>query len=199
MDLVLITQPKDEIISLKETKNYLRIDHNFDDELLKMLISATRAAMETIIQKSILSQTWEYTIDHYSISYIRHEKRNIANIFDGIITVPLPKSPVVSIISVKIGEKLIEPKLYYLKKIENKCCLILNSKTLDYKRMKDSITIRYVSGIATKISNVPYQLKLANLILVANAYQERYSYSPDSVISQKVKDLLKPFLNLRIF
>ena len=45
MKLILIEQPTDEIISLEETKNYLRIDHDFDDDLLKMLIKSTRAAM----------------------------------------------------------------------------------------------------------------------------------------------------------
>ncbi|MBQ7674232.1 MAG: phage head-tail connector protein [Alphaproteobacteria bacterium] len=199
MKLVLIEQPTDEIITLQETKNYLRIDHDFDDDLLKMLIKSTRTAMETIIQKSIMSQTWEYTIDHHSVSNSKYERRDIANVSGGIITIPLPKSPVVNILSVKMGSDTIEITAYCLERVANKFCLILNCKNIPSKKVKYPIVIRYQSGISTETENIPYQLKLANLMLVANAYQERYSYSQNNVISQSVKELLMPFLNLRIF
>lgn len=199
MKLALIEQPTDEIITLKETKNYLRIDHDFDDDLLNMLIKSTRTAMEAIIQKSIMSQTWEYTIDHNSVSNSRYERRDIANVSCGIVTIPLPKSPVVNILSVKMGNETVESAAYCLEKFTNKYCLILNCKNLPSKKVKYPIVIRYKSGISTTVENVPYQLKLANLMLVANAYQERYSYSQNNVISQSVKELLMPFLNLRIF
>ena len=199
MKLILIEQPTDEIISLEETKNYLRIDHDFDDDLLKMLIKSTRAAMETIIQKSIMVQIWEYTIDHRSVSNSRYEKRDIANVSFGVITIPLPKSPVVDVLSIKMKGETLETTTYYLEKIENKCCVILNCKSLASKKINYPIVIRYKAGISDKAENIPYQLKLANLMLVANAYQERYSYSQNNVISQSVKELLMPFLNLRIF
>lgn len=199
MKLILIEQPTDEIISLKETKNYLRIDHDFDDDLLKMLIKSTRTAMETIIQKSIMAQTWEYTIDRRSVSNSRYEKRDIANVSCGVITIPLPKSPVVDVLSIKMKGETLETTTYYLEKMGNKCRLILNCKSLVSKKINYPIIIRYKAGISDKAENIPYQLKLANLMLVANAYQERYSYSQNNVISQSVKELLMPFLNLRIF
>jgi hypothetical protein len=40
---------------------------------------------------------------------------------------------------------------------------------------------------------------LANFMLVANAYQERFSYNSNGIISKGVQQLLDPFLNLRIF
>lgn len=199
MKLVLIKQPTDEIISLREAKNYLRIDHNFDDELLKMLIKSTRTAMEAIIQKSIMAQTWEYTIDHCSVSNLRYEKRDVAKVFCGIITIPLPKSPIVDVLSLKMGNKTVQKTDYCLEKIDNKCCLVLNCKNLTSKKVEYPITIRYLAGISDNVENIPYQLKLANLMLTANAYQERYSYSQNNIISQSVKELLTPFLNLRIF
>ena len=199
MKLVLIEQPTDEIISLKETKNYLRIEHDFDDELLKMLIKSTRTAMEAIIQKSIMAQTWEYTIDHRSVSNSRCEKRDIAHVSCGVVTIPLPKSPVVEVLSVKMRGETMETTNYSLEKIGNKCCVILNCKSMASKKVNYPIIIKYKAGISDQAENIPYQLKLANLMLVANAYQERYSYSQNNVISQSVKELLMPFLNLRIF
>ena len=136
MKLVLVEQPTDEIISLKETKNYLRIDHDFDDDLLKMLIKSTRTAMEAIIQKSIMAQTWEYTIDHRSVSNSRSEKRDIAHVFCGVVTIPLPKSPVVEVLSVKMRGEKMETTDYSLEKIGNKCCVILNCKSMAFKKTR---------------------------------------------------------------
>ena len=70
---------------------------------------------------------------------------------------------------------------------------------VNYVKINYPIIIKYKAGISDQAENIPYQLKLANLMLVANAYQERYSYSQNNVISQSVKELLMPFLNLRIF
>ncbi len=57
MNLELIAQPNSEIITLQEVKDYLNIDHDFEDNLLELLIKSTREAIETIVQKSIIKQT----------------------------------------------------------------------------------------------------------------------------------------------
>lgn len=105
MKLVLKEEPQEEIITLQEAKNYLRINHDFDDELIKMFIKSTRAAMESIVQKSILAQTWEYTIDEDSVCKSSLKRDDVVQASRGKITIPLPKSPVVDILKVKMKGK----------------------------------------------------------------------------------------------
>ena len=200
MKLILKEEPKEEIITLEEAKNYLRINHDFDDELIKMFIKSTRCAMEAIIQKSILAQTWEYIIDSDSVCKSKQKRLDIVRCSYGKITIPLPKSPVVDVLSVKMNFKKLKETAYSWDWVKGKCALLtINCKDLDSKNLEYPIKIKYRAGIAEVADNVPYQIKLANLMLLANAYQERYSFSQTTFISQSVKDMLVPFLDLRFF
>lgn len=200
MKLILKEEPKEEIITLEEAKNYLRIDHNFDDDLIEMLIKSTRCAMEAIIQKSILAQTWEYIIDSDSVCKTRFKRLDVVRSSYGKITIPLPESPVVDILSVKMGLKKLKDTVYSWDWVKGKCALLtINCKELDSNNLEYPIRVKYRTGLADSAENVPYQIKLANLMLLANAYQERYSFSQTTFISQSVKDMLVPFLDLRFF
>ncbi|MDR1982794.1 MAG: head-tail connector protein [Holosporaceae bacterium] len=200
MELNLIEKPSSEIITLEEAKNYLRIDHDFDDNLILSFIRSTREAMESIIQKSIMKQTWEYKLHDSSICDFDFHESDYPSIFSGTMRITLPKPPIIKIISVAVDEAEINPGKYSLEKVSNKFYLCVNSeKFFSVSRRKISVNVVYEAGIADCVENIPYQLKLANLMLVANAFQERYSYKQNSVISQGVKQLLGPFLNLRVF
>ncbi|MDR0632225.1 MAG: head-tail connector protein [Holosporaceae bacterium] len=199
MHLNLIKKPSEEIISLAETKNYLRVDHDFDDNLISGLIKSTREAIESIIQKSILKQVWEYGLDNYSICDFDFKEGDYPSIFCGTMTIPLPKPPIIKIVSVEVDDREIDSQKYSLERRRGKFCLCINDGSIFKSRRKISISVRYEAGIADSVENIPYQLKLANLMLVANAFQERFSYEQNNVISQGVRQLLNPFLNLRIF
>jgi uncharacterized phiE125 gp8 family phage protein len=112
--------------------------------------------------------------------------------------IPLPKPPIMKIIDVKIDDREVDPSKYSLETTGGKFCLCVNDRALFRSKRKISIEIRYEAGISDNPANIPYQLKLANLMLVANAFQERFSYPPNNFVSQGVKQLLSPFLNLRV-
>lgn len=199
MKLILKEEPQEEIITLQEAKNYLRINHDFDDELIKMFIKSTRTAMEAIVQKSILAQTWEYTIDEDSVCKSSLKRDDVVQAIRGKITIPLPKSPVVDILNVKMNGKKVSDTFYEWNLVKNKHTLTIFSREMSPNLLSYPIVIKYRAGIAEKAENVPYQIKLANLMLLANAYQERFSFSQNSLISQSVKEMLVPFLDLRFF
>lgn len=200
MQLNLIEAPASEIITLEETKKYLRIDHDFDDNLIVMLIKSTREAIEAVIQKSIMKQAWEYNIQNQHVSnFYFNEGGDYPNVFDDVLKISLPKPPVRKIISVEIGDKEIDPEKCSLDTVNNRFCLCIHDKRLLARKRKISVSIKYEAGISDRAENIPYQLKLANLMLVANAFQERYSYSQNNVVSQGVKQLLSPFLEWRLF
>jgi uncharacterized phiE125 gp8 family phage protein len=193
-----LEKANDEIISLKEAKNYLRIDHNFDDDLLNTLIRATREVIESKIQKSIMAQTWKYTVNKDDFcSYSGANAIGVVMSYDTIM-IPLPKPPVVCIKKAEINGKEVNKTCYSLEKINSRVYLRLECKNTVGEKSKFPITITYESGISNKMENVPHQLKLSNLMLVADAYQERYSPNKNTVISEGIRQLLGKFLELRI-
>ncbi|MDR0677210.1 MAG: head-tail connector protein [Holosporaceae bacterium] len=197
MNLSLIKKPSCEIITLEETKTYLRIDHDFDDNLILNFIVSTREAMESIIQRSIMKQTWEYELNNSSLCNLSFGDSDLPSILGDMIRITLPKPPVMRIISVKVDDKSVDTYKYSLEKINNKFYLYLKAKNILNIR-KFSVVITYEAGISENVINIPYQLKLSNLMLVANAYNERFSNKHGSIISEGVKQLLGPFLTFKI-
>lgn len=193
MQLTLTKQPESEIISLKEAKDYLHISHEFDDSLINLLIKSTREAIETIVQKSIIKQTWEYVVFREEFSNLNSD--GCPCILGSLIKVPLPRPPVLEILEIKMDDKTIDKRKIKLERINNNFYIYIEN--LKNFEKSNRLTIIYNAGIALTAENVPYQIKLANLMLVANAYQDRYQ--PRNYISSGVKELLAPFLNLRIF
>jgi uncharacterized phage protein (predicted DNA packaging) len=198
VNLRLIEAAVDEIISLKEAKEYLRIDHDFDDEVITTLIKSTREAMESVVQKTILKQTWEYTIYNDIINNLTAKGEKHPSFSNGLLTIPLPKPPIIKIIHVTLDSKELELRQYRFEKIGARFSVSIIYRSIpNYKNVK-AIAITYEAGIVENAKEVPYQLKLANLMLLANAYQERYSYKSEGIMSAGVRQLLSPFLNLRL-
>ena len=193
MQLTLVRQPESEIISLQEAKDYLNISHEFDDALINLLIKSTREAIETIVQKSIIKQTWEYVVFREEFSNLNSTGRPC--VFGSFIKVPLPRPPILEILEIKTDDKIVDHRKVRLEKINNNFYLYIEN--LKHFEQCNRLIITYSAGIALTSDNVPYQIKLANLMLIANAYQDRYQ--PRNSISSGVQELLAPFLNLRIF
>jgi hypothetical protein len=95
-----------------------------------------------------------------------------------------------------------DPQKYKVEKRHSQFCLLLSSDIIKRRRCSayadTKIVIVFDAGISEDPKNVPYQLKLANLMLLSNAYNERYSYKAETVVNPGVRQLLSPFLNLRL-
>ena len=193
MKLNLLTKAKAELISLAEAKSYLHINHNFDDDLIKFLIKSNREAIETMVQQSIVKQTWKYTVKREEFSNL--VSNNGPYVFGTMITIPLPRPPVLEVKGVLIDDKSISKNKVKLVKDNNTYFIHIRN----IKNFEDcsKVVIIYDTGIAETLDEVPEQIKLANLILVANAYQDRYT-TPLSIMPAIVRELLSPFLNLRL-
>lgn len=84
MTLRLITAPASEPASLDELKSFASIQHNEDDDLLGVLLTAAREFAEATIGGAIPTQTWEITAREWP---------------DTVFV--LPKPPLQSVVSVK--------------------------------------------------------------------------------------------------
>lgn len=58
--LTLIAPPDDEALTLAEAKQFLRVEHNVDDALISVAITAARASAEEYLRVLLLTQTYRY-------------------------------------------------------------------------------------------------------------------------------------------
>lgn len=63
--LKLITAPEDEPITVATAKNFCKVDYTDDDELFSILITGARIAAEGIMNRALLTQTWDLSLDRF--------------------------------------------------------------------------------------------------------------------------------------
>jgi len=63
MSLRIVTQPASEPVTLEEAKAHLNVTHADEDSLITTLIEAARGRVEALLQRAIMSQTWEIAVD----------------------------------------------------------------------------------------------------------------------------------------
>jgi uncharacterized phiE125 gp8 family phage protein len=68
MPAILISPSTSEPLSLAEAKNFLRVEHDADDELIAALIAAARNAVELATRRMLIAQTWRIVLDRWPAS-----------------------------------------------------------------------------------------------------------------------------------
>lgn len=194
MSITTVSNVEAEILSVAEVKNYLRIDHDSDNELIENLIKTARETIENFVKKSIALHTYKLTLDHQKFSYLSFENSNVPVSFDGIIRIPLKRPPVIQILKFQVNERNIKMRDYKLEEINYDAFLVSSSIQAD--PANSVINIEYKAGFEP--DKVPYQIKLAALMLISNVYQARFSNST-SIFTQGIKNLLTPFVKLAFF
>jgi uncharacterized phiE125 gp8 family phage protein len=146
----IITPPLTEPLTLAEIKQYLRIAHTVDDNLLTNLGKAARKAAENYLSQAILHTTYRYSLGGYVFGsyhlpftpmYQEIEARKI----DNAITTIIPLSSYKINASGEIMTMLapIDTELFQLD---------------------------YIAGIASTAASVPDDLRLALLLHIRQLY-----------------------------
>lgn len=65
MNMILISGPSVEPVSLAEMKYWLKIDGADDDNVLNALIASARLAVEAATQRVLISQNWRLVLDQW--------------------------------------------------------------------------------------------------------------------------------------
>lgn len=63
IDLVLVTGPASEPITLANAKDHLRVCDDSDDDLITAYIVAAREYVETVTGRKLITQTWEQRLE----------------------------------------------------------------------------------------------------------------------------------------
>ncbi len=65
MPNILLTEPAAEPLTLAEAKNFLRVEHDADDDLIAALIAAARIHVEAETRRALVTQTWRLVFDRW--------------------------------------------------------------------------------------------------------------------------------------
>lgn len=168
----LISKPSTLIIDLEEVKNYLKVEHNLEDDLISVLINAAEDAANKYMLRYIRKTTFEY-FEESSTSIVELRRARFSS---------------VDSVSILSGDEWEETTDYQL-----------SSDSDIYGVVKigashSALKIRFSVG---DDDEVPPALKTAILIIVANMYENRGDDAELSVIPQMAKQILNGYRVIR--
>jgi uncharacterized phiE125 gp8 family phage protein len=65
MPSILLSGSALEPVSLAEAKNFLRVEHDADDDLIALLIAGARGRVETQTRRALITQSWRLVRDRW--------------------------------------------------------------------------------------------------------------------------------------
>ncbi len=162
----LKTAPVNLPISLTETKNYLRVDHNDEDAQITSLIKAATGRAEKLTNLKFITQTWYVNLDDFPRD---------ARFFD------LKIGYVQSVTSIKYydednTETTWDSANYILEKVGAHGSIGLKSGAVwpDYiPRRKGSVVVELVVGFGANDTDVPEDIRTALLEITSALYDKR--------------------------
>lgn len=156
MEIILKTPPALEPVTLDETRAFLRLSDEQERDTLPTLIAAGRAHVESLTGRALLKQEWQMTLKPpYPPS------SPLVRMGAGHVRIQLPKPPLISVESVKLGEKDIP-----FTQEENK--VILSPQFWN-----EMILINYWAGYGETAADLPPDLKMAVLMVIRCLYDDR--------------------------
>jgi uncharacterized phiE125 gp8 family phage protein len=160
------TAPVNEPWTLAEVKSYLKIDDSNEDSMLNTLIKGARMVAESYLNQGLITQTITEKLDRL-----------------GDPTIYLSVSPVLAVSSFQYANSenttaTFAATDYVVDTFSKPARLNLGyGKTWPtlYGNIND-VTITYTVGYGTESSAVPFQIRQAILLMVADTYENRQDY-----------------------
>lgn len=171
MNLKLKEKVEGEIITLNEAKGYMHVNGNFDDDLIQILIKSGREIIEKILHQSVLRETW--TCKYFRTEFLDRESRIYPNIYRSIVTIPFPKKPVLEVRNVYADDHEINPKNYCIEKLGPSYYLVI--RNVRHLNNVNAFSFEFDAGVAKDENSVPSIFRIANLMIVAQHYENRDS------------------------
>lgn len=174
--LSLVSAPAIEPIDLTQAKDHMRVDINYDDGLIRAMVEAARVYVEqTILNRALITQTWDLYLDQWPAG--------------GIIHVPRP--PLQSITYVKYydddgTENTFASSSYQVDTTSEPGRIALNvgeSWPGNTLRSVNGILVRFVAGYGAAATAVPGPIRQSILLLAGDLYENRENSVVGSGIS----------------
>lgn len=166
-----VAAPLVEAVTLAELKSFLRIDSDFEDDLLQKIISSARVLVEEYTKRSLINQSWKISFDDFAPRNVRLVRGPVVEVTD------------VNIISATDVSTAVNPANYHLS--ASKEYLVFENFIAGKQ-----IEINYTTGYGETGADVPEPLKLAILTLCSKIYERK----PEAFqIDETLKSLINPF------
>lgn len=164
-----------EIWFLREVKNYMRIEADYDDELINSLIDAAIIAAENFTKLSIMSRVVQFICDIQNQQSFQLKYRPINNI-EKIVLKQKTR-----------GEITLNKEEYYFDYDQS---ILFFKESLEYNQL----IIDYQSGFSR--ITIPKSIKHGILMHILEMY-DRQEHN-DIAMSVEIKNLYLPYRQLRI-
>lgn len=200
----ITTPPVYEPVARNDVKNYLRIDHDADDNLIDSLIVAARSIAESYTHRAFITQIGTLWIDRLTDAVCTIKSDHLYGddfpSTQGFIVLPRP--PLQTVVAVTViddedNEILWDDTNYIIDTSHEPGRLILNKgacwPSLTRAGMAMKITLR--AGYGDEASDVPEGLKLAIMKLCADLYHNRGD--EDTLGTKSAYHLLNPYRIMR--
>ena len=150
-----------------ELKQYLRLSHASEDDLLAGLIRAAREDVERATGLALIEQGWRLVLDR-----LPSDRR-----------IPLPRYPVREVVSVTIYDadgaaSVLGSSTYQTDTMSRPARLLLADRP-DGLRAMNGLEVDFLAGFGEAGPDVPDLLRRAIVRLAAHWYEFRASYGPD--------------------
>ena len=159
-------EPGAEPVTLAELKQYLRLGHASEDELLAGLIRAAREDLERATGLALIEQGWRLALDRVPPN--------------GIVL--LPRHPVREVTAVTFYDAdgvahVLSAGDYQVDTVSRPARVVIG-KALDGLRAMNGLEIDFACGFGEAGPDVPDILRRAITLLAAHWYEFRTSYGP---------------------
>ena len=189
MALILETAAVVEPVTLSDVKNYLKIDHSFEDTLIASMITAARVQLETRLGRAFLRQLWSLYLDVLP--------------YDNVINFNV--NPVISIEHVAVIDAL----AVYQNIDTNDYVYDIKSDPAHLKTIKplpkihseySGLRVQFWAGYGPAASDVPAPIVQAILHLVAFWHENRGPIASGEIhqIPHVILDMIAPFKKIHI-
>ncbi len=186
MTITIVTPPASEPVSLAEAKLFLRVDQSAEDDLITMLISAAREAVEAGCGRALITRRVRENLDIW--------RREAAQ---GAV---LGLGPVTDVVAVRLiadngAQSVLDPERYRLEGNRDRPRLVFPPGLPATLRSAGGIEIEYDAGYADEAADLPVALRLATLQIVASLYELRQGAGG---VPETARVLIRPFAPARL-
>lgn len=186
MALKIVTPAASEAVLTSDAKAHLRVTFSDDDGYIAGLVSATSNVVEAMINRSLITQTWKQSFDH----------------FPACREIYLPRPPLGSVTWVKYYDtagvqQTLSSSLYHVDTDSEPGRIVLadGQSWPSTQSRPNAVQIQFVAGYGDDGTAIPAQLKLGIKNLVSHWYTNRESVGAIEVakVPQTLEYLLLPW------
>ena len=185
MDVIDITPPAIEPVSLARAKLFLRVEHDAEDALIADMIRTARTRVETYLGASLITRQ-------------RRIKLDICGDKLAINHRPIKSLDAIALIKDDGSAETLEPDHYQVNLRAQPARVLISSDVLPRTSSQDlyHVEIDITAGYGASETDIPTPLTQAILLLIAQSYERGEPLGVD--IPMMVQALLMPYRGLRL-